>query len=105
MSLGASTSTPSRRSLRGTIPLNSPARQPRSTGIRLGTSNAAKEDCKLKAGKYCALKYAVLTAVFIARTSSPDEIKSAPTDTTVGGGMAVLEQRSEEKKPDTIETY
>jgi len=59
----------------------------------------------LKAGKYCALKYAVLAAVFIARTGSPDEIKSAPTDTTVGGGMAVLDKRSEEKKPDTIEPY
>jgi len=57
----------------------------------------------LKAGKYCALKCAVLAAVFIARTGAAGEIKSASTDTTAGGGTAVLEIRPEEKKPDVIE--
>jgi len=57
----------------------------------------------LNAGKYCALKCAVLAAVFIARTGAAGEIKSASTDTTAGGGTAVLEIRPEEKKPDIIE--
>ena len=57
----------------------------------------------MKAGKYCALKCAVLAAVFIARTGAAGEIKSASTDTTAGGGTAVLEIRPEEKKPDVIE--
>jgi Tol biopolymer transport system component len=57
----------------------------------------------LRAGKYCALKYALLAAVFIARTGSTDEIKSAPTDTTAGGGTTVSEKKQEEKKPDMIE--
>jgi Tol biopolymer transport system component len=57
----------------------------------------------LKAGKYCALKYAALVVVFIARIGSTDEIKSAPKDTTGGGGMVVLEKKPEEKKPDMVE--
>ena len=83
--------------------MNSLAKLPRSTGIRLETFNAAKGDRTLNAGKYCALKCAVLAAVFIARTGAAGEIKSASTDTNAGGGTAVLEIRPEEKKPDIIE--
>ena len=83
--------------------MNSPAKLPRSTGIRLGTFDAAKGGRKLNVGKYCALKCAVLAAVFIARTGATGEITSASTDTTAVGGTAVLEIRPEEKKPDIIE--
>jgi len=57
----------------------------------------------LKARKYCALKYAVLAAVFIARAGVSDEIKSVPTDTAAGAGTAVLEKKPEETKTETVE--
>ena len=57
----------------------------------------------MTAGKYCALKYALLAAVLIALTGSTDEIKSAPADATAGAGTAVSEKKQEEKKPEMIE--
>ncbi len=81
----------------------SPARQPRSIGIRSGTCKTVKENRGLKARKYCVLKYAALAAVFIVRTGAAGEIRSAPTDTTAGSGTSVLEKKAEETKPEVIE--
>ena len=45
----------------------------------------------------------MLAAVFIARAGVSDEIKPVPTDTTAGGGTAVLEKKPEETKTEVIE--
>ncbi len=57
----------------------------------------------MKAGKYRALKFAVLAAVFIARTGTAEEIKSTPTDTAVGAGAAVAGHTPEERRTGVIE--
>jgi Tol biopolymer transport system component len=57
----------------------------------------------LKGRKYRALKYAILAAVFIARTGVADEIILLPADSTAGPGTTVLEKKPDETKTELIE--